>query len=186
MNTLEEAKEYFTGRCKELILMSTAGDPWVFVCASAMIDYLTQMTTGNSGRQAYIAFVKDFLGEINPKYSSFQYANGMQDLPTQMYIILRCGIVHKFSFVPGKQESNNGGRKRSIVLAHEKNGHKGAHLAAHTNNEMNAAIFTAEQFVKDIKAVVELIFIKGKADFAIKNNILAYISSYPPILGKFN
>lgn len=63
MNTLEEAQEYFTGRCIELISMSTAGDPWFFVCASAMIDYLTQMTTGNSGRQANIYFAKNFIND---------------------------------------------------------------------------------------------------------------------------
>ena len=186
MNTIEEAKKYFTGRCEELLSMSKAGDPWVFLCASAMIDYLTQMTTGKSGRQAYIDFVNNFLGEINTTYSNFRYKNGKQDLATQMYIILRCGIVHKFSFVPGKQELKNGGRLRSIVLAHEKNGHNGAHLTAYPNEEIDAAIFTAEQFVTDIKALVELIFERGNSNFEIKNNILTYIAHYPPILGKFN
>ena len=34
-----------------------------------------------------------------------------------MYIILRCGIVHSFSFVPNQQGINNNGRTRSILLA---------------------------------------------------------------------
>ncbi len=81
--------------------MSNAGDSWIFVCGAVMIDYLTQMTTAQSGRVAYINFVNNYFKEINLKYKEFQYANGRRDLPTQMYVILRCGIVHKFSFVPG-------------------------------------------------------------------------------------
>lgn len=186
MTTIEQAKDYFLGRCSEVISMSNAGDPWVFVCGSAMIDYLTQMTTADSGRVAYISFVENYFKEINVRYKDFEYQGGQHDLPTQMYVILRCGIVHKFSFVPGPQEIRNGGRLRSILLAHEKNGHSGAHLTSYTDNGMDGAIFTAEQFAKDIKAVVELIFTKATTDSILENNIQTYITNYPPIQGKFN
>lgn len=101
MTTIEQVKNYFHGWCDEIISMSNAGDSWIFVCGAVMIDYLTQMTTAQSGRVAYINFVNNYFKEINLKYKEFQYANGRRDLPTQMYVILRCGIVHKFSFVPG-------------------------------------------------------------------------------------
>ena len=41
MTNIEEAKQYFLGRCSEIISMSSARDPWIFVCGAAMIDYLT-------------------------------------------------------------------------------------------------------------------------------------------------
>jgi hypothetical protein len=186
MTTIEQIKLYFLGRCNEIISMSNAGDPWVFVCGAAMIDYLTQMTTAQSGRVAYINFVDDYFKEINLMYKEFEYTNGQRDLPTQMYIILRCGIVHKFSFVPGSNEIANGGRMRSIILAHEKNGHTGAHLTSYTKDGMDGAVFTAEQFAKDIKAVVEFIFTKASTDPTLKGNIQTYITNFPPIQGKFN
>lgn len=186
MTTLEEAKNYFLGRCNEIISMSNTGDPWIFVCGSAMIDYLTQMTTGQSGRVAYINFVDNYFKEINPAYKEFEFANGQKDLPTQMYVILRCGIVHKFSFVPGAQEISNGGRERSILLAHEKNGHIDAHLTSYTKDGMDSALFIAEQFAKDIKSVVEFIFSRAIEDTTLKENIEKYLSDYPPIMGKFN
>jgi hypothetical protein len=164
--------------------MSTRGDAWVFLCGAAMIDYLTQMTTGKSGRAAYIDFVDRYFKEVNINYKDFEYKNGQKDLPTQMYVILRCGIVHKFSFVPGSQEIANGGRLRSILLAHEANGN--THLTKYTNNGMDGVIFTAEQFSKDIKTVVELVFTKATTDKILESNILKYIVDYPPIQGRFN
>lgn len=186
MTTIEDAKRYFLGRCSEIISMSNAGDPWIFLCGAAMIDYLTQMTTARSGRAAYINFVDNYFKEVNIFYKEFEYSNGLRDLPTQMYLILRCGIVHKFSFVPGTQEMANGGRERAILLAHEKNGHVGKHLTSYTTNGMDAALFTAEQFAKDIETVVELIFIKATTDATLETNIRTHIAVHPPILGRFN
>ena len=186
MTTIEQVKNYFHGRCDEIISMSNAGDSWIFVCGAVMIDYLTQMTTAQSGRVAYINFVNNYFKEINLKYKEFQYANGRRDLPTQMYVILRCGIVHKFSFVPGSTEIINDGRTRSILLAHEKKGHVGEHLTSYTEDGIDGAIFTAEQFAKDIKSVVELIFEKATTDSILEGNIQTYIANFPPIQGKFN
>ncbi len=184
MTTIGQIKDYFIARCDEIISMSTRGDAWVFLCGAAMIDYLTQMTTGTSGRNAYIDFVDNYFKEINVKYRDFEYKNGQKDLPTQMYVILRCGIVHKFSFVPGIQEISNGGRLRSILLAHEANGY--THLTKYINDGMDGVIFTAEQFSKDIKAVVEFIFTKATTDTNLESNIKKYITNHPPIQGRFN
>lgn len=186
MNTIEEIKRYFLDRSDEIIFMSNEGTPWMFVCGAAMIDYLTQMTTAQSGRVAYINFVDNYFKEINIKYKDFEYNNGQRDLPTQMYVVLRCGIVHKFSFVPRTNEIANGGRIRSILLAHEKNGYIGAHLTSYTKDGKDGAVFTAEQFAKDIKAVVELIFTKATTDSTLEGNIQSYIANFPPIQGKFN
>jgi len=51
---------------------------------------------------------------------------------------------------------------------------------------MDGAVFTAEQFAKDIKAVVEFIFAKATTEATLETNIKAYITTYPPILGRFN
>lgn len=182
--TIIEINDYFLARCVEIESLAERGDPWVFLCGSAMIDYLTQMTTHTAGRLAYIEFVENYFQQIDVRYKEFQYSSGAQDLPTQMYIILRCGIVHKFSFVPNQQGINNGGRERSILLAHEKNGH--THMTAYTTNGRDSIIFTAEQFSKDITAVSNLIFEKASNDQPLHDKIINYATNFPPILGNFS
>lgn len=179
MKTIDKVKEYFTGRCDEIISMSARGDAWIFLCGTAMIDYLTQLTTGLSGKSAYIKFTEEYFSEVNSLYKDFKFLNGNQDLPTQMYVILRCGLVHKFSFMPGKKEIQNGGRLRSILVAHEKNGV--SHLNPYTENGFDSVIFTGEQFAKDIKSVVEIIFKKAMNDSTLNNNIEKHILDFPPI-----
>ncbi|MEI7676836.1 MAG: hypothetical protein WCJ03_08660 [Bacteroidales bacterium] len=182
--TIEEIKNYFISRSDELISLSLRGDPWIFLCGAAMIDYLTNMTLGKSTRLMYISFIENYFGQVNINYKDFDYQNGSIDLPTQMYVILRCGIVHSFSFVPDQQGVNNGGRPRSILLAHEKNGH--THFDRYTNNGMDSVVFTAEQFSKDIKDVVELIFQKASKDQSLESQILTHVTNHPPILGQFS
>jgi hypothetical protein len=182
--TLTEIKNYFVDRSDEIISLSLRGDPWIFLCGAAMIDYLTNMTTGNSTRTKYIEFVKDYFSEVNILYKDFQYQNGTTDLPTQMYVILRCGIVHSFSFIPDQQGIANEGRTRSILVAHEKNGH--THFESYTKNGMDSVVFTAEQFSKDIKSVVEIIFNKAQTNQQLETEIINYVTNYPPILGQFS
>jgi hypothetical protein len=184
MNKLEDIKNYFIARSDEIISLADRGDPWVFLCASAMIDYLTIMATGNAGRTGYISFVEKYLSQVNILYKEFEYKNGKKDLPIQMYTILRCGIVHRFSFVPSEREIANGGRRRSILLAHEKNGH--THFSTFREHNMDAVLLTAEQFSKDIKSVIELIFRLALNDENIKNNIINHIKSFLPIVAGFN
>jgi hypothetical protein len=181
---LTEIEKYFNDRCDEIISLSLRGDPWVFLCGSAMIDYLTNMVTGHSTRLKYIKLIEDYFSQVNPVYKNFQYQNGSMDLPTQMYIILRCGIVHSFSFVPNQLGLTNGGRTRSILLAHEKNGH--SHFDTYTKDGMDSIVFTAEQFSKDIKSVVGIIFTAASSNSQLENKIITYITNHPPILGKFS
>lgn len=183
MTTIAQVEKYFIDRCNELISLSERGDPWVFLCGAAMIEYLTHMATGTSGRTAYIDFVKNYFGTINAKYKDFMYQSGEQDLPLQMYVILRCGIVHKFSFIPGPLELSNGGRLRSILIGHEKNG--ATHLARYTSNGMDSVIFAAEQFSKDIKHVVNMIVEESHASSQIESNIISHVKNFPPIQGDF-
>jgi hypothetical protein len=182
--TLTEVESYFIARCDEIISLSDRGDPWIFLCGSAMIDYLTNMTIGTSSRDKYIKFIKQYFSQVNPLYKNFTYQSGNQDLSKQMYVILRCGIVHSFSFIPNQQGLSNGGRGRSILLAHERNGHK--HFDRCVNNGMDSVVFTAEQFAKDIKDVVLLVFLKASSDQGLATKILTHTFSHPPILGGFS
>ncbi len=84
-----------------------------------------------------------------------------------MYVNLRCGIVHSFSLIPDDTGISKKGRPRSIILAHEKKGY--THFDGFKNNKLDSVIFIPEQFVKDIKETVHLLFQKAKTEKKLKN-----------------
>lgn len=186
---LDNTYAYFEGRAREIGVMCNDGTPWVFLAASAMLDYLAKLVAGADQKaQGYKAFVRNYLGAVRPLYRDFKYRNGGPDLPEQMYHVLRCGIVHSFSFIPDELSAKKGGRDRSIVLCHriessEKHWH---HLMAYSTDKVSdAALFVAEDFSEDIALVVKHLFKKAKEDSTLSSNIERWVKAHPPIMGGF-
>lgn len=150
---------------------------------AAFVEYLSKLVYGqDNGALGFKNFVIDYLAKINPLYQNFKYKNGESDLNKQMYHILRCGIVHSFSLVPDKKSIKEGGRLRSIVLAHKKSGQ--SHLSAYSSCDAHdAAIFISEDFACDIELVVDHIFGEAKTCPALRRNIETWLSTQPPITG---
>src|SRR5438093_630160 len=118
----DELAAYLRNKVEELNDMCSKTDPWVFLCASAFIDYLSKLASGRNSKKAferYPQFIKDF---FPAKYDKFSYLAGPKSnetsLPHQMYYVLRCGIVHSFSFVPEQPARRHGGRPGSVLIAH--------------------------------------------------------------------
>ena len=101
-------------------------DVWIFVGATTMIEYLAALKKGESaGPKDFIEFVRGYM----PEYVQFKYKRKHRlsktgvgekpriltkaDLPEQMYYILRCGLVHGFSLVPGPKEQK---KRRSTAF----------------------------------------------------------------------
>jgi hypothetical protein len=115
--TLQEAEAYFRLRIDELKQMIPAGTPWVFLCGTAVIEYLSKLAVGkDDGGRGFKKFVTDYMPD---GYRNFKYKSGADDLPLQLYHILRCGIVHSFSLIPDPNATRNKGRIRSVVLSHD-------------------------------------------------------------------
>jgi hypothetical protein len=120
--------------------------PWIFLCLAAVIDYLS-FAAYPDVKDAWKRYPK-FIGKFYPaSYRDFKYLSGKQDLPKQMYHVLRNGLVHSFSLVPdtkGKKWS----RPRSIVLAHRVNAHGKTHLSPYNKQPApDAAYFVAEDVI---------------------------------------
>lgn len=180
-----DAKKFFISHAKSLRRMCDWEKyPWVFLCEAAFIEYLSKMVY-SPGKDAdlYKNFIEEYMGEARRKYKTFKYRNGNVDLPLQAYHVLRCGIVHSFSFIPDKRAKVKGGRDRSVVIAHSQPGLK--HLSHYkSKNVADAACFVAEDFADDLLKVVKLIFKKAKKDPTLKANIEARLRDSPPIIGK--
>ena len=83
---LNQAEKYFLDRGGELAAMCKDGTPWVFLCASAFIEYLSRLVKGSDcSSDGYKDFVRDYLAKVRPGYATFTYANQKRDLPIQMY-----------------------------------------------------------------------------------------------------
>jgi hypothetical protein len=175
--TLAEAQQHFSDMLDELSQMGAS--PWPYLCASAMLEYLSKMSidrTGLSGASAYIRFVDYYMPQA---YRDYKFDSGDQDLPYQMYYVLRCGIVHSFSLVPDPNiPSAARGRKGSIVISH-----KGKHHLSkfrYTKNP-DAVLFLFDEFCADIRSALDEVFRKAQSDNALMARITKFVEDNPPI-----
>lgn len=186
---LGDAEKYFLDRAEELLQDCKAGTPWVFLSASAFLEFLTKLANGReTTREDYKRFIEDYMSRVRPEYKNFRYKSGTEDLPVQMYHVLRCGIIHSFSFTPDEDAVRRGGRARSIVLCHEPEAkRKGlAHLMQYSGPQnLDAALFVAKDFVRDLQETIKLVFNDSKTDPALRANIETWVKQYPPITGGF-
>jgi len=168
----------------ELPKICKNGSPWIFLCASAYLNFLSNLVNGSetTGYQ-YVQFIKTYL----PKYNTFVYPQGQQDLPEQMYYVLRCGITHAYSLFPDGRGLKRGGRKRSITLCHKEAVRKEAqpHLMAVNVAGTQAALFVAEDFLNDLQMLTRRVFQKAAKNNSLRKKILNWVKAHPPITGGF-
>jgi hypothetical protein len=178
--TLEEAEKYFTAMIPDLGKMCCDGSPWVFLCGTAVIEYLCKLAYGPGGRKNFAKFIKEYMPA---SYRKFSYASKKQDLPEQMYHVLRCGIVHSFSLIPDEHGKKNGGRDRSIALSHDtRDGHI---KRVSTQRAPDACCLNALEFVADLASAMRKLFDSAKTKKEVKTNITSWLEKCPPIAGDF-
>jgi hypothetical protein len=169
---IDKAREYLVAEINSL--RHIKGTVWVYVCAATMLDYLASLSIGAPAkRQNYIDFIRD---HMRPAYKNFEYARQhqkpgtgsipsemtKQDLPEQMYYMLRCGLVHGFSLVPTQKELLNGGRDRSITINSRADALKDekTHLEPFNKPPLinDSVYFVDEDLLDDLVAAVNHLF----------------------------
>ena len=174
---LDEARQYFRDRALEIRAECCHESPWVFLNAAAFIEYLAKAVTGGN----YGCFVREWLGRVRSGYIGFRYLeDDKDDLPEQMWHILRNGLVHSFSFVPEKPE--RGGRSQSIELLHRSAGV--GHLSPYRDGGRDAAVLVAEDLADDLIKLVELLFDEAQQDATLRERILRRLKDHPPLSSK--
>lgn len=159
-------------------------DSAAFATATEIIDVLAQASTSSGGhrrqkgnRDRFLGFVRH---NMRPQYNSFRYASGEQDLPEQMYAILRCGLVHARSLSPDPQRAgrSSAGRTNSIFISAD-----GAHLASVTDGSRDAALFVFEPFVADIEAALRGVFLRASRETGLLALIENHLRNQSPVRG---
>lgn len=189
LSELNSAKTHFLSiahSLKRLARDKHQRNPLVFVVASVFIGYLSNLVHNKDGTaKQYQHFVVSYLSKINHRYRTFVYhfANKAttQDLPLQMYHVLRCGVAHSYSLVPNQRGVNAGGRIRSIMLAHKIA--QTPHLSHVTHNNQPACVFVAESFAADIEKTLVLVFRQARRNAALAKRMMSWMQKHPPIRG---
>lgn len=171
MIDLEYWRKYLIAHNNSLKRFAEFGDPWVFICASCLIEYLAKMTIGE--KDSYAAFITEYLSKVDGRYSNFKYNTPGSKLPTEMFYVLRNGLVHSFTMKPNQE---NKGRVNSILLSH-----KDVHFTHRTDSGFDACIFNAHQFVGDIGKVIDFVFDMAGKDEVLRKRIELRITEYPPL-----
>lgn len=152
--SLKWIEEYFLNLIKGLKRQIVNGDPWLFVCGSTYIDYLTRAVNGReTGASDYKRFLREYFFKACPEYMAVPFKDISTQMDVQMYHVLRCGIVHQFSLRPDRTGRKHGGRDRSILLAH---GYKN-NLITYSNNKtrppLDSVVLVVEHFLDDLEMI---------------------------------
>ena len=195
--TLSKIRDYFVDRIGELESDCGNGTPWVFINAAVMLEYLSNLVVDPSGKTDCARYLEFINGDWLPAaYKDFLYntehdgLNGptRQDLPLQMYCVLRSAMVHSFSMIPDstfwsdhKRASSTSptkyARRGSIVICHASS--RNEHLSNFKTQD--AACFVAEPFVADIRAAIEKIFATANNDESLRERIEQVVNARPPL-----
>lgn len=180
---LEQFKIYMHERFNELE-RDSRGTAWDFVGLSVSLDYLASLTRikvkvkekeglrWQSGREYFTLFINKFFPEA---YSQFTYRSGSNDLPEQMYCILRCGLAHAFSLYgePGRH-----GRTGSIMIGH---GEGNLIPAQKAPPRGDSVILNFIPFINDVRTALDSLIEAARSDSQLKERMLRRIRAQPPL-----
>jgi hypothetical protein len=179
--TLDEYKTYLLNEIEAVRERSPSPD--AFASAASLLDTIAQAAIPRSKRGGatkpdsvrFAQFVRKFM---RPTYASFRYAGGQQDLPEQMYAILRCGLIHARSLTPNVPGNGKKpvGRADSIILDRA-----GTHLHPWQDADHDAALLVFSVFVADIEAAVRCVFVKATKESGLRVLIEKYVRDHPPV-----
>ena len=181
MSEISDLASYFKMQFDQLDHICKSPSPLIFLCLAAFVDYLSKIPdTRPRSSQHYSNFI---IHRYPAKYRKFKYQSGMRDLPDQIYLILRNGLVHSFSLTPDSKGLRQGARFRSVYLAHRASGLKHLGHYADPKRGIDAAILIAEDFLQDTKVVVTKMIRRAKRDRALRRQIINFIKANPPVSG---
>jgi hypothetical protein len=186
---IEEVHSTLDFSFKALKNVCSRKSPFGFLCLAALIDYLSKLAYGGNLKdwERYIKFITEF---FPLKYRNFQYKTGKQDLPQQIYYVLRNGMVHSFTLIPDEKGRKYGGRSNSIILCHRREAKRDRliHLGNYRNRHGrfdDAALFIMEDFFEDTKIAAYKLIKKACLNPSLRKEIQAWYIKYPPITGGF-
>lgn len=161
------------------------GSVWDFLILGCLLEWTSKLNN-ETGKGTLKSFRYLFEKRM-PKYCDIKYMSPgkYQDLPEQLYLVLRCGLVHGLSLKPDMSESNlkrykSHIRENTILLWH-----RGNHLKINRKNingiEYDRVNIDYESLLEDTQNSLNEIFEESKTNTQLRDNILKFIKKNPGI-----
>jgi hypothetical protein len=179
--TLNEYKAYLLREIAAVRQRDPSPD--AFIAGAAVLDTMAQAAisrrrSGGAIKPDGVRFAEFVRKFMRPEYASFRYAGGQQDLPEQMYAILRSGLIHGRSLAPNPPANGKRpiGRVDSIILDRA-----GTHLYPWQDADRDAAVFVFSTFVTDIEAAIRRVFVRAANESGLQVLVERYLHDHPPV-----
>ncbi|MCG0997583.1 hypothetical protein [Acetobacter persici] len=163
------------------------GSIWDFVLMGCLVEIVAKLNCTNKSLYTFDKISKLFNDRL-PKYRipSYKTHDNINDVPEQIYMVMRCGLIHSLSLVPDekykeKKKYEKHWRKGSLLLSH-----KGNHLQMMTwspdGEPFEACQLDYSSMLDDMQTALDAIFRDAKQDTALSVHIETFVKANP-ILG---
>ncbi|WP_264812677.1 hypothetical protein [Gluconacetobacter sacchari] len=146
------------------------GSIWDFVILGCLIEVVSKLNSERTGKSTF-QVVRKLFDERLPKYRNIKYEKPVSanDLPEQLYMVLRCGLVHGLSLRPDEKVRNSGRykpywRENTLTLWHRGN-HLHINRIIFNGQEWDRVNIDYDSLLEDIQKALNNIFEDGR-----KNN----------------
>lgn len=161
------------------------GSVWDFLILGCLLEWTSKLNN-DLGKGTLQAFVYLFQKRM-PKYCDVKYVtpSKYQDLPEQLYLVLRCGLVHGLSLKPDMSEQNSKRYKGHIRENTLLLWHRGNHLKINRQRlngiEYDRVNIDYESLLEDTQISLNDIFEESKTNTKLRDSILKFIQKNPGI-----
>lgn len=161
------------------------GSIWDFVLMGCLVDVISRINYNNI--KSSIKRTSKLFDDRLPKYREVYYNKPkiINDVPEQIYMVMRCGLVHSLSLVPNKdymtsKSYENHWRKGSLLLTHRGN-HLQMRTRIHNGEPIDACQLDYSTMLDDMQSALDAIFQDAKQDTTLSDHIETFVRENPTL-----
>nr|WP_128081132.1 hypothetical protein [Acetobacter persici] len=160
------------------------GSIWDFVLMGCLVEIVAKLNCTHKVSSTLHKISKLFDDRL-PQYRipSYKTHNNIKDVPEQIYMVMRCGLIHSLSLVPDRTYKERKNYKKhwrewSLLLTH-----KGNHLQMMTwkpnGQPIEACLLDYSTMLDDMQTALDAIFQDAVNDTALSAHIETFVKENP-------
>jgi len=161
------------------------GSAWDFVLMGCLVDIISRINYNNLNSS--LKRTSKLFDDRLPQYREAFYniPKRINDVPEQIYMVMRCGLVHSLSLVPDKnlidrKQYKDHWRKGSLLLTHRGN-HLQMRTRTYNGHLIDACQLDYSTMLEDMQSALDAIFQDAEHDTALSAHIEKFVSENPTL-----
>ncbi|AOW47956.1 hypothetical protein A4S02_14040 (plasmid) [Acetobacter ascendens] len=161
------------------------GSIWDFVLMGCLVELVAKLNCVDSINT--FEKVSKLFDERLPKYRApfYNTPEKINDVPEQIYMVMRCGLIHSLSLIPDKKVKDKDIYKRhwrevSLVLTHRGN-HLKMGKTPHNGSLVEVCQLDYSTMLDDMQTALDAIFQDAKHDTALSSHIEKFVKENPTL-----